>query len=89
MSPRRRTILSLVFACIFVSVTVDDTVRRRKPQILQTRWFVFFNLFSLILHGLPETRIFPSFEKDKIKLKNQGVEATKAAHPLGVGAVYK
>ena len=50
MSPRRRTILSLVFACIFISIIVDDTVRCRKAQILQTRWVVFFNLFSLISH---------------------------------------
>ena len=50
MSPRRRTILSLVFACIFISIIVDDTVPCRKAQILQTRWVVFFDLFSLISH---------------------------------------
>ena len=50
MSPRRRTFLSLVFACIFISIIVDDTVRCRKAQILQTWWVVFFNLFILISH---------------------------------------
>ena len=50
MSPRRPTILSLVFACIFISIIVNDTVRCRKAQILQTQWVVFFNLFSLISH---------------------------------------
>ena len=50
MSPRRRTILTLAFACIFISIIVDDTVRCRKAQILQTRSVVFFDLFSLISH---------------------------------------
>ena len=50
MSQRRRTILSLVFGCIFISIIDDDTVRYRKAQILQTQWVVFFNLFCLISH---------------------------------------
>ena len=77
MSPRRQTFLSLVFACIFISIIADDTVHSRKAQILQNRWFVFFNLFSLILHWLPETTIFPSLEKKN----NQEVEATMQSCP--------
>ena len=39
-----------------------DTFRCRQAQILQTRWFVFFSLFSPISHWLPEARSFPSHE---------------------------
>ena len=69
MSPRRRTISSLVFACIFISIIVDDTVHCQKAQVLQTRWFAFFNLFILILN---DYQIQDTFHQRRKKSRSRG-----------------